>query len=172
MISSWQTSPSLLQLIQFRADSFSRAGISSVFVSCRPKLDNNSEDIFFAAFLFHSSQDRSAHKAVSWKLHACSIFPCQCFCRLNPWFSIFHLFRPASGPGVLVISILSAAFGSIPFTGLTTFPSFSSAPITVYPPPQLSISLANALFHLRFVLRLNYIVVSVSHQIYYFQTQK
>ena len=52
LISSWQTSPSLLQLIQFRADSFSRAGISSVFVSCRPKLDNNSEDIFFAAFLF------------------------------------------------------------------------------------------------------------------------
>ena len=49
-ISSWQASPSLLQLTQFRTDSFSRAGISSVFVSCRPKLANNSEDIFFCIF--------------------------------------------------------------------------------------------------------------------------
>ena len=49
-ISSWQASPSLLQLTQFRTESFSRAGISSVSVSCRPKLANNSEDIFFCSF--------------------------------------------------------------------------------------------------------------------------
>ena len=50
-ISSWQASPSLLQLSQFRTESFSCAGISSGSVSCRPKLASSSEDIFFCVFL-------------------------------------------------------------------------------------------------------------------------
>lgn len=47
---AWQASPSLLKLNQFRTALYNSTLISSVFVSCWPKLDNNSEDIFFCGF--------------------------------------------------------------------------------------------------------------------------
>lgn len=53
--SSWQTPRPLLYLSQLNNILLlSTMGISSL-VSCRPKLANNSEDIFFASFLFHIS---------------------------------------------------------------------------------------------------------------------
>ena len=54
--SSCQASPSLLKLNPFRTALCSSTLISSVFVSCWSKLDNNSGDIFFAVFLFHFFQ--------------------------------------------------------------------------------------------------------------------
>ena len=48
--------------------------------------------------------------------------------------------------------MLSMRLCSIPFTGNTGEPSFSSTPIIIYPPPRLSISFANA--HIEWIIAL------------------
>lgn len=73
-ISSWQTSPSLINLYQFRTALCSSVFIiSSVSVSCWSKLANNSEDIFFCNFFIPFFSKKKCSYSCFIKSAICSI---------------------------------------------------------------------------------------------------